>query len=42
MGREALLGDALARNEEFVARGRGGDGEKENIQSLQVGGLPVR
>ena len=41
MVREALLGDALARNEEFVARD-GGDGETENTQSLQVGGLPVR
>ena len=41
MVREALLGDALAENEEFVREG-GGDGETENIQSLQVGGLPVR
>ena len=41
MVREALLGDA-AGNEEFVSRDGGGDGETENTQSLQVGGLPVR
>ena len=40
MEREALGDDS--GDDEVRAGGGGGDGKTENIQSRQVGGLPVR